>query len=126
MKPVRQMLHVPAEPRGQRVVLVIVVHRGQVTPGIVAARYFHDPRFEVDSEPFPAQKEQAQARRRMRRAQSRTKPRGREEERNKSRFKQHAVRLVAGKLLRSSDKGKKAHEAEEESGARPEVQNDRG
>ena len=37
VEPVRQVLHVPANPGGQRAVLVVIVHRGQVAPGRVAA-----------------------------------------------------------------------------------------
>ena len=58
MKPVRQMLHIPADPSGQRPILVVLVHRGQVAPLGISAGDLCDARFEVDAEPLPLQKEE--------------------------------------------------------------------
>ena len=68
-------------------------------------------RFEVDAEPFPAQQKQAGARRRMSRAQAGPESGRREKQRDEAGFEQHAVRLIAGKILRRADEGKKANEA---------------
>ena len=114
VKPVRQVLHVPADPGGQRAILVVVVHRGEVAPGEVAARHFHHARFEIDAEPFPLQQEKARARGGMRAAEARAESRRREKERDESGFEQHSVRLVAGKILRRADERKKADEADRE------------
>src|SRR5690242_2056984 len=53
MKPMRQMLDVPADPGGQRAVLVILVHRRKIPPFGIAAHDFGDARLEIDAEPFP-------------------------------------------------------------------------
>ena len=65
VKPVRELLHVPADPAWQGAILVIIVHRGEVPPGMVSARKLHHARFEIDPEPFPSQQKQARARRRI-------------------------------------------------------------
>src|SRR5438132_4725905 len=64
MKPVRQMLHIPADPSGQRSILVVLVHRGQIAPLRISAGDLCDARFEVDMEPLPLQEEEAGAYRR--------------------------------------------------------------
>ncbi len=59
MEPVRQVLDVPADPGGQGTVLVVLVHRRQMAPFLVAAEQLHQARFEVNAEPLPLQQEQA-------------------------------------------------------------------
>ena len=71
VEPVRQMLGVPADPRGQRAVLVVLVHGREVAPLRVAAHQLHHARFEVDAEPLPLQQEPTGARGRIARAPSR-------------------------------------------------------
>ena len=111
MEPVRKLLHIPAKPCGQRAVLVVVVHGGQVAPGIVAAGKLDDAGFKVDAEPFPAKQKQAEARRRMGRAKTGPQAGRRKEERDEAGFQQHAVRLKAGEILRGGNERKKTHQA---------------
>ena len=61
VKPVRQLLDLPANPGGERAVLVIVVHGGELAPGNVAAGDFGDAGFEIDAKPFPLKKKEAGA-----------------------------------------------------------------
>src|ERR1700678_3877225 len=121
---VREVLHVPADPGGQGAVLIIVVHRGEVAPGLIAARDFHDARFEINPEPFPTQKIKAGSRWRAYSAESGAQPRGCKEERDKSGFEKHAVGLEAGELLSDRDERKKTDEADEERKTRPKIQDD--
>ena len=58
----------------------------------------------------------------MRSAQAGKKSRRREKQRDESRLQQHAVGLIAGKILRGAHERKKAHEADEQRGARPDVE----
>ncbi len=121
MKPVRQMLYVPADPGGQRAVLVVVVHGGEVSPLNISAGQLHHARFEVDAKPLPLQQEQAGARRRTRPPQARPESSGSEEQRDESGLQQHAVRLIAGEILRRCHERKKADEADEQHAPRPHV-----
>ena len=52
------------------------------------------------------------------------KSRGREEQRDESRLQQHAVGLIAGKILRRGHERKEADEANQQIRARPDVEND--
>src|ERR1700735_424082 len=61
----REVLHVPADPGGKRAILVVVVHGGEMAPGLVTARELRDAGFEVDAKPFPAEQEKAEAGRRV-------------------------------------------------------------
>jgi len=56
---VRELVDVPADPGGQRTGFVVVVHRGQMPPLLVAAHQLDQARFEIDPEPLPAQQEKA-------------------------------------------------------------------
>ena len=58
MKPVRQVLCIPADPGRQRSVLVVLIHRREVAPLGVSAQKLHRARLEVDAEPFPLEQEQ--------------------------------------------------------------------
>ncbi len=53
MKPVRQVLDVPADPRWQRAVLVVLIHRREIAPFNIAAQQFHNAGLKVDAEPLP-------------------------------------------------------------------------
>src|SRR3954452_8178380 len=108
MERMRPLLHVPADPRRQWTVLVVLVHRSQVAPLLLAAEEFHQARLEVDAEPLPLQHEDGPARRRLIETELRTDTARREEDRQQRGFEQHAVRLIAGEFLRRADEGKKA------------------
>src|SRR5271167_1202311 len=51
----RQVLRVPANPRGQRAVLIVLVHGGEVAPLGIAASELHHTRLKVDAKPLPLQ-----------------------------------------------------------------------
>src|SRR5579875_3132442 len=53
VKPVRQVLDVVANPGGQRTILVVLVHGGEVPPLGVAGEQLNDAGFKVDPEPLP-------------------------------------------------------------------------
>lgn len=57
----------------------------------------------------------------MRSSQPRAKSWRRKKQRNKSRLKQQAIRLISRKILRRTDKREKTHEADEEHSARPQI-----
>ena len=48
------MLRVPADPIGERAILIVLVEGGEVAPLGVMAGEFDDARFEIDREPQPA------------------------------------------------------------------------
>ena len=98
VKPMWQMLDVPADPGGQRAVLVVLVHRGEVAPLRIAAEQLDHAGFEVDAEPLPLQEEQAGARRRMVSSPAGPDAARREEECDEAGFEQHAVGLIAGEV----------------------------
>ena len=112
MKPVRQVLRVPGNPSGQRTILVILVHGGEIAPFRIAAQDFRDPRFEINSEHQPDQQKPAGARRRVGISPARAPSGGRKKQADEARFEQHAVGLVAGKILRGGDEGKKRNQAD--------------
>src|SRR5215472_4181021 len=62
VEPVGEMLNVPTDPGGERAVLVVLVHCGEVAPLRIAAQLLHQARLEVDAEPLPAEQPQAYAR----------------------------------------------------------------
>src|SRR5260370_6588456 len=121
MEPMGQVLHIPANPRWQRAVLVVLVHGREVAPLLIAAEFFHKARFEINPEPLPPQEPEAGPRRRMMGCKTRPESGRREEEREEAGFQQHAVRLIAGEVARGADKRKKANETNEERYARPKV-----
>ena len=118
----RQVLHVPADPRGQRAILVVLVHGRKVAPLRVAAGELHHARFEINPKPLPLQQEPAHARGRIVRAPSRPQPARSEEQRQESRFQQHAVRLIAREHAARADKRKETRKADEKAQAGPHVQ----
>src|SRR3954451_9617177 len=73
VKPVRKMLNVPADPRGQRAILVILVHGREVAPLRVAAGEFDHARLEIDAKPLPQQEKNSSAHGRLAQTQSRPK-----------------------------------------------------
>src|ERR1700739_2012904 len=63
-EPRGKMLTSPADPGGQRSVLVVFVHCREGAPLAVAADQLDHARFEIDAEPLPLQQKQAGTRRR--------------------------------------------------------------
>ena len=122
VKPMRQMLDVPADPGGERAVLVVVVHRSEVSPGQVMAQYFHHAGLEINAEAEPHQQEPTRPRWRILFAKARTKTRGREEQSDEARFEKHSVRLITGKILRAADERKKRNPTNENGSARPKIE----
>ena len=116
------MLHVPADPGGQRAVLVVLVHRGEVTPLLVAAEPLHQPRFEVDTKPFPLQEPEAEADRWVCRAETRAQSGRSEEHGDESGFEQHAIGLIGREVSGRADECEEAEPADEQARARPEVE----
>ena len=112
VEPVRQMLHVPSRPRGQRPVLIVFIHGGEVAPVHVTAHELHQSGFEVDPEPLPPQHEEADTRRRIVRAQSRTKSTRREPDGDEPRLEQHPVGLVGREILQRRDERKEEQGAD--------------
>ena len=101
----RQVLHVPANPGGQRPVLVILVHGGEVPPLRISAQNLDHAGFKVDAKPLPLQQEQTGSRNRMPPSEAGTKAGRRKEPGDESSLEQHAIRLVAGKILRRAYEG---------------------
>src|SRR2546426_10963710 len=99
MKPVRQMLHIPADPSGQRTILIVLVHRGQIAPLGISASYLRDARFEVDAEPLPLQKEETGVYWRPNWAPPWAGSRGGKEKRDESSFRQPTVGLGGRTIL---------------------------
>ena len=122
LEPVGQMLDVPADEGGQGTVLVVLVHRGEVTPLGIAGEQLDDAGFEIDAEPLPLQEEECGARRRGVDAPAGPESARREEEGEEAGFKEHAVGLVAGEVAGGRDEGQEADEAEEEAEAWPDVE----
>src|SRR5258708_3932803 len=115
------MLNIPSDPGRKRAVLIVVVHRSEISPLWISARQFCDSGFEIDAEPFPLKKENACSGWRGCQTPARPNSRRRKKERDEAGFEQHFVRLIAGKILRSADEGKKADEADRQHPAWPEV-----
>ena len=111
--PVRPVLHIPPEPCRQRAVLVVLVHRREIAPVLVATGELHDPRLEVNPEPFPAQHEEAEAGRRVVGTQARAHATWCEPTGDEARLEQHPVRLVHGELLKDADAGQEQNGAED-------------
>src|SRR6185437_5860338 len=120
-----QVLHVVADPRRQRAVLVILVHRRKVPPLRITAEQLHQTRLEVNPKPFPLKQKVAGARGRTVGSQPGPKTGGRQKEREESGFEQHSIGLIAGENLRGGDEGKKAEEANEEAESGPGVHKSR-
>src|SRR5712664_4403991 len=99
MKPMREMLHVPADPGWQRAILVILVERREVSPLRIATEDLRHARFEINPEAFPDQQENTRARRSAFFAPAGAKTARRKKHRNESRFQQHPIGLVGGKIL---------------------------
>src|SRR5580692_8749400 len=114
VKPVRQVLHVPSDPRRQRPILVVIVHRGKLSPRDVAAPDFRHARLKINPEPFPLQQEKARARWGIVRSQPRPQARRREKQRHKSRLQQHAIRLISRKIPRHAHKRNKTQETNQQ------------
>lgn len=118
----RKMLDVPADPSGERAVLIIVVEGGEVAPFGIVAGDFGDAGFEIDAEPLPKEEIESGARRRARDAEARAESGGNKKEGEEAGFEKHAVRLIAGKISGGADKREKTDEADDEHGAGPEIE----
>src|SRR5215472_3892366 len=124
MEPVGPMLlHVPPNPRWQRPVLVIVVERREVPPLRIASPDFCHARFEIDPKAFPHKQKPAHSRRRALLAPSWPESPRREKQRNESRFKQHSIRLIRGKILRRTYEGEETYKANRQHSPWPQIQN---
>ena len=97
----RQLVHPPARPEGQRLRLVVVVQRGQVPPGGVAARELRHARAPHQAEEQPAEEPHGEARRLAQpRAASRPeRVRRREQQRQEAGLEHQPVPLVAEEEL---------------------------
>ena len=84
VEPVGKLLDVPPDPGGQRAVLIILIHSGEIAPGGVAAEIFCEAGFEIDGEPNEVEQEKAGARRRLGFSEAGTKARGGIEKREES------------------------------------------
>src|SRR5262249_53171464 len=111
-----------ADPRGQGAILIILVHRGEVAPGRIATKILGNTGFEIDREPDELQQKKTRTRWRGGFSEARSHARRPEKEGNKSGGEEHAVRLIAGKILSCGNKRQKCKETYEKCGARPEVQ----
>src|SRR5207248_7804893 len=118
------LLDVPSEPRRQRTVLVVVVHRREIPPRWIAAENFYQAGLEVDPEPFPAQHEQAEARRRIARSEARPNAAWREEEREETGLEKHPVRLIGREILQCSYAREKQQRADRDRQSRPDIEHE--
>ncbi len=121
VEPGREMLEIPADPSRERTVLVILVHGGEMAPLGIATGDFGNAGLKVDAEPFPEKKKDSGVNGRTVRSEAGTKSGRGQEKRDEAGFEKHTVGLVAGELGRGTDEGEKADEAEEEHGAREDV-----
>src|SRR6266404_6651928 len=115
------MLEIPADPSRERTVLVILVHGSEMATLGIAAGDFGDAGLEVDAETFPKEKKDGGADGWTVGSEAWTKSGWSEEEGDEAGFEKHAVGLVARELGRGTDKGEKGDEADEEHGAREDV-----
>src|SRR3984957_19647446 len=115
------MLKIPADPRWQRTVLSVLLDPGVVAPGGVAAFALHHARLKVNPEPLPKQQEDGRARRWTARAPTGQQTFRCKKKRKKAGFEKHAVRLIAGEILRGCYEREETQEAEDERSARPEI-----
>src|SRR6266851_6321052 len=121
VKPARQMLCVPADPGGQRTVLVVLVHSGEIAPLRIAAGNFGDARFEVNAKPFPEEKKNASTHGRAVCREAGTKAERSEKKGDKAGFEEHAVGLITGEVRGGADEGDEAHETNKERATRKNV-----
>src|SRR5258708_30304920 len=104
------MLCVPADPGGQRTVLVILIHSGEIAPLRIAAGNFGDARFEVNAKPFPEEKKNASTHGRAVCREAGTKAGRGEEKGDKASFEEHAVGLITGERRGGAADGDKAEQ----------------
>src|SRR5712664_4444577 len=121
VKPLGQMLCVPADPGGQRTVLVILIHSGEMAPLRIAAGNFGDARFEVNAKPFPEEKKNASTHGRAVCREAGTKAGRGEKKGDKAGFEEHAVGLITGEVGGGADKGDEANETNKERATRKNV-----
>ena len=121
VEPMRKVLRVPADPRRERAVLVVVIHRREAGPLRVTAQNLDDARLEVDPKPLPPQQKERRTRRRGGLAEPRTEPSRREEERQERRLEEHAVGLVHRELLADRDEGEESDPRDRDRPAGPDI-----
>ena len=51
VEPMGKLLDIPPDPGGQRAVLIVLIHGGEIAPGGIAAEIFCEAGFEIDAEP---------------------------------------------------------------------------
>src|SRR5271157_158963 len=116
------MLDVPADPGGERTVLVVVVNRREVSPSQGVAQYFHHSRLEINAETEPYEQEPTRARGRIPFAEPRANPRRSEKQREEACFEKHPVRLITREILGDANKRKKCNPAHEKGSTRPDIE----
>src|SRR6266478_8342811 len=121
VKPVGQMLCVPADPGGQRTVLVVLVHSGEIAPLRIAAGNFGHAGFEINAKPFPEEKKNASTHGRAVCREAGTKAGRGEKKGDKAGFEEHAVGLITGEVGGGADKGDEANETNKERATRKNV-----
>src|SRR6267378_5181158 len=126
VKPARQMLCVPADPGGQRTVLIVLVHSGEIAPLRIAAGNFGHAGFEINAKPFPEEKTNAGARGRAVCREAATKAGRGEKKGDKAGFEEHAVGLITGEVRGGADKGDEANETNKERATRKNVDGEEG
>lgn len=124
VEPVRELVRPPADPRRERTVLVVVIHRGEIAPARIAARDLRDARLEVDTEALPQEDEAHGARRRLRLAPAGSQPARREDERGGGRFDEHPFGLVRREILRSGHERDETNSADDDARARRDVRDE--
>src|SRR5262249_47842757 len=124
--PVRQMLDVPAGPGGERAVLVVVVHCGEVAPVAGAARggYQNGAAGEERNPPPPPGKSGGPGAGGPARAETWAQSARGEEDRDESRLKQHSVRLVRREIPQDGDEAQKKDRARRRHRSRKDVRDE--
>ena len=99
LEPRRQVVRVPRGPRRQALGLIVVLERGQVPPGGVAAAELGQRRSDHEAEQQPAQRRQRQARGRRVAPRARACAPGRQEDGEEAGFEQQPVPLEPEEVL---------------------------
>src|SRR2546427_11307908 len=100
-----QVMRIPANPGGQRAVLIVLVHGRQVTPLWIAPGDLGYAGLEVNREPNPQQQKEARTRTGVAAAPTGPKSRRGKKQTDESHAQEHAVGLVGGKCLQRADEG---------------------
>src|SRR2546423_2044636 len=95
----RELVRVPADPRGQRLRFVVIVERSEISPRQITAQQLYCARFEHQTEQQPPQQPQHEARRLSDASQSRKNLQWGEENRQKPNLEQQRVPLKREEIL---------------------------